>query len=187
MLEAARREPTLKAQHAHPGACPVQPALGCRAAFPGRPDAETNSFLRHVSAGILTAVKPLQSQHRNEKTWKRREGCKKRRVCDLTYIPKTLSLINVQGSGGVTSPGATGRAGLWAFRVRHQRGSGQARGRWSGRAGGPFFPRPTTNMAYGGSCTVCVSPRPVCPGDRAEAQLATQSFPGTAGGGSSLF
>lgn len=107
-LEAARREPALKAQHAHPGVCPVQPALECSGLFPGLPDADISGVLRRDSTGEFTAVNRF-SQSTGMKNMERKRGKQgERRVCVLSSNPKTLSLMNVQGSGCVTSPGASG-------------------------------------------------------------------------------
>lgn len=90
------REPALKAQRAHPGVCPVQPALD----FPGLPDADISSHLRRFNRF---------SQSTGMKN-KERKGEEKERE-EFVFSPqilKPLSLMNVQGSGGVTSPGAAG-------------------------------------------------------------------------------
>lgn len=72
MLEAVRREPALKAQHAHPGVCPVQPALECIGLFPGLPDADISGVLRRDDAAEFAAVNCFGQRG------KKREGSKER-------------------------------------------------------------------------------------------------------------
>lgn len=79
MLEAAQREPALKARHAHPRACSVQPALERGGSFPGLPHGDIDSGLRRDSTSEFTAVKPLQSEHRNKKNMKRMRGMQSER------------------------------------------------------------------------------------------------------------
>lgn len=73
VLEAAQRKPALKAQHAHPGVRPVQPALECCGSFPGLPDADISGVLGCDSAADFTAVHRF-SQSTGMKNMERKRG-----------------------------------------------------------------------------------------------------------------
>lgn len=118
---------------------------------------------------------------KRKKNVERKRGKRGERRFRVLFLrsKKTLSLMNVQGSGGVTSSG-----GLWVSRRVGFQGFGTP-GEEGGRKGpqmeeegDPFFFPPALSCdhrACGGSCTVCVSPRPGRPvedrGGSSEASL----------------
>ena len=85
--------------------------------------------------------------------------------------------------------GPLGEPACWLSGFRHPRGRGGGEDhRWRRRGTLFFFFSPPAlscdHRACGGSCTVCVSPRPGRPAEDGGRQL--RGFPGTAGGGAGL-
>lgn len=117
-----------------------------------------------------------------KKTWKRREGSEERDELAFSSsdAETPLSLMNVQGSGGVTSLGAlwvSRRVGFQGLGTPRERGrEGPQMDEEGGGGGTLFFPALSCDSrACGGSCSVCVRPRPSRPvqdgGSSSEASL----------------
>lgn len=107
-----RERPSLKAQHAHPGACPVQPVLECSGLFSGLHDAEISDILSRDSPGEFAAVNRF-SQSTGMKNMERKGG-EARRETILRSLLQPKNPLSFDECAGVRRRDVTG--GLWVKR-----------------------------------------------------------------------
>lgn len=137
--------------------------------FPGLPDVEICSICSGDSSGKFVTVHHF-SQHKEKNKNKNIKNmeCKKGEIREresllplLQFTP--FSVLNVQGSGAVTSPGASGWAGVLASRVGNPKRRRMEQTA-DGGGGESFFPALLyDDRACSGSCPVGLSPWPVRP------------------------